>query len=50
MAKRAIDGFVTATKDGKYRFDKDQVVPAAIAKNVPELVYDDGAPAKSAKG
>lgn len=45
MAKRAKEGFVTATKDGKYRFDKDQVVPDAIAKNLEALVYDDGAPA-----
>lgn len=45
MAKRAKEGFVTATKDGKYRFDANQVVPDAIAKNLARLVYDDGAPA-----
>jgi hypothetical protein len=51
MAKRASNGFVIATKDGKYRFNKDQIVPDAIAKHPGAAmnVYDDGAPAKTAK-
>jgi hypothetical protein len=51
MAKRAIDGFVVALKDGKRRYDKDQIVPADVAKHpgVALNVYDDGAPAKPAK-
>lgn len=45
MAKRASQPFVTALDPvGKAVFTKDQIVPDAIAKRVPELVYDDGAP------
>lgn len=43
MAKRAKEAFVTAIKTGKVRYTKDQVVPDAIAKKLPDLVYDDGA-------
>lgn len=44
MAKRAIDTFTTwVGGDGKRRYHKDEIVPAKVAKDVPELVYDDGA-------
>lgn len=51
MAKRAIDGFVIALKDGKRRYNKDEIVPADVAKHpgAAANVYDDGAPAKAAK-
>lgn len=45
MAKRASETFHTCAgqKSGKATFSKDQVVPAAVAKLLPGLVYDDGA-------
>ena len=46
MAKRAKATFFVATKDGKKQYVKDSVVPDAVAKNVGNNVYDDGAPAK----
>lgn len=50
MAKRANQPFFTAVDGFKKKFEKDAVVPDAIAKKLPGLVYDDGAPkpAKSA--
>ena len=47
MAKRAREAFFAFLSDGKRKYDKDQEVPAAVAKDRPELVYDDGAKATS---
>lgn len=49
MAKRASETFVIALKDGKRAFEKNQEVPADVAKKVPNLVYDDGAKTPAAK-
>ena len=46
MAKRAKETFFMGTKTGAVQFIKDKVVPADVAKKAPNLVYDDGAPAK----
>ena len=42
MALRASEAFIVAVKDeGKLAFEKDSIVPAAIAKGRESLVYDD---------
>ncbi|NND35883.1 MAG: hypothetical protein HKN81_02000 [Gammaproteobacteria bacterium] len=44
MAKRASETFFVATKTGAVQYIKDRIVPAAVAKQAPSKVYDDGAP------
>lgn len=49
MAKRAREAFVVALEPkGKRVFQKDELVPDDLVKSRAHLVYDDGAPKKSA--
>lgn len=41
MALRASETFVVATEDGKRVFEKNEIVPAKIAKGRDALVFDD---------
>ena len=41
MALRASETFVVATEDGKRVFEKNEIVPAKIAKGRDSLVFDD---------
>jgi len=47
MAKRAVETFHIALEDGTRTYEKDAVVPSAVARKCADLVYDDDA--KSAK-
>lgn len=49
MAKRASETFFVATKTGAVQYTKDKIVPAAVAKQAPTKVYDDGASAAKKK-